>query len=157
MWTLNLYANIWRMAVNALHVIIALVFIIHALNWKGYELAEVFWTVFLKCPKYFRHFCTPQNFWKPSWCNGYEPASFLSMKHSSEIPTTILFPPCGENCTLVDISSLSTVTRFAGLAVERDGRCETAPLQKSILTDYCRISWQILKKDLSTFFFSKSL
>ena len=25
---------------------------------------------------------------------------------SSEIPTTVPFPPCGENCTLVGISSL---------------------------------------------------
>ena len=30
---------------------------------------------------------------------------------SSEIPTTVPFPPCGENCTLVGISSLSAAIR----------------------------------------------
>ena len=33
---------------------------------------------------------------------------------SSEIPTTVPFPPCGENCTLVGISSLSGRIRCAG-------------------------------------------
>ncbi len=32
---------------------------------------------------------------------------------SSEIPTTVPFPPCGENCTLVGISSLSGRIRCA--------------------------------------------
>ena len=35
---------------------------------------------------------------------------------SSEIPTTVPFPPYGENCTLVGLSSLPPATRCAGLA-----------------------------------------
>ncbi len=42
---------------------------------------------------------------------------------SSEIPNTVPFPPCGENCTLLGIPSLSAAIRFAGFAVERDGGC----------------------------------
>ena len=33
---------------------------------------------------------------------------------SSEIPTTVPFPPCGENCTLVGIFLLSGRIRCAG-------------------------------------------
>ena len=37
---------------------------------------------------------------------------------SSEIPINAPFPPCGENCALMGISSLSAATGFAGLAAE---------------------------------------
>jgi len=40
---------------------------------------------------------------------------------SSEIPTTVPFPPCGENCAVLGIFALSDATRFAGLAAEGDG------------------------------------
>lgn len=40
---------------------------------------------------------------------------------SSEIPTTVPFPPRGENCTLVGISSLSARIRFTGFRAEKTG------------------------------------
>ena len=46
---------------------------------------------------------------------------------SSKIPTTVPFPPCGENCTLVGISSLSARIRFAGFRAEKDGGCGLWP------------------------------
>ncbi len=40
-------------------------------------------------------------------CEGSNP----SFRASSEIPITALFPPCGENCAVMGISSLPTATR----------------------------------------------
>ena len=48
----------------------------------------------------------------------YRQVSFWAIHDSSEIPITAPFPPCGENCALVGISSLSAPTRSAGLGAE---------------------------------------
>ena len=43
---------------------------------------------------------------------GYKPmASIVSDNHSSEIPITAPFPPCGENCAMMGTSSLPTATQ----------------------------------------------
>nr|WP_325237861.1 hypothetical protein [uncultured Oscillibacter sp.] len=64
--------------------------------------------------------------------------SILTTYSSSEIPTTVPFPPCGENCTLVGISSLSAATRSAGLAVDRGRGMRGDFPEKSILTAYSK-------------------
>lgn len=42
----------------------------------------------------------------------------MNTRTSSEIPITAPFPPFGENCAMMGISSLSTRKRFAGSRVE---------------------------------------
>ncbi len=42
-------------------------------------------------------------------------------RSSSEIPIIAPFPPVGENCAMMGISSLSAPTRSAGLGAEGDG------------------------------------
>ena len=48
---------------------------------------------------------------------------------SSEIPINAPFPPCGENCALMGISSLSAEIRFAGFSAEKDGDAEAVVWQ----------------------------
>ncbi len=60
------------------------------------------------------------------WVRGWgedEAAKIVCLTHwcSSEISTTAPFPPSGETCALVGISSLSAPTRCAGLAAEENG------------------------------------
>ncbi len=52
----------------------------------------------------------------------HEAASLsLATRTSSEIPITATFPPCGENCAMMGISSLFAHKRFAGLRAEERG------------------------------------
>ena len=52
------------MAISTPHVIIVLIFIIPALNWRAHELAGVLGAIFSEVSKVSFHFCSPQNFWK---------------------------------------------------------------------------------------------
>ena len=54
-----------------------------------------------------------------SVCEGSNP----SPAANSEIPITAPFPPCGENCAVMGISSLSAEIRFAGFSAELDEGC----------------------------------
>ena len=57
------------------------------------------------------------------WVRGSNPRRVTS----SEIPTTASFPPCGETCAPVGISSLSAPTRSAGLGTEENGDAGCGP------------------------------
>ena len=82
------------------------------------------------------------------WRAGSSPATGTS----SEIPITAPFPPVGENCAIMGISSLSAPTRSAGLGAEGDG---DFALPQLIFTVYCTSAQSELCTDVILFLRNK--
>ncbi len=64
---------------------------------------------------------------------------FLSTQNRSEISITAPFPPRGENCAMMGISSLSAEIRFAGFSAEKDGgrrRVRFAPRRDAFSVEF---------------------